>query len=139
MLQIFGGTYLLWLGVDALRHRHAHARAMTEREETRPTNAHIVRQGFTVGILNPKSLIFFTAVFPHFVTRSSGDVTGQLVLLGCVFSVMAFCSDGTWGLIAGTAREWLAGSPTRLVVLRSIGGCVMCALGVLILVSAATS
>jgi threonine/homoserine/homoserine lactone efflux protein len=49
---------------------------------------------------------------------------------------MAFFSDGTWGLIAGTAREWLSGSPTRLVVLRSIGGGVMCALGVLIVVSA---
>jgi threonine/homoserine/homoserine lactone efflux protein len=58
------------------------------------------------------------------------------VIFGVIFSVMAFCSDGTWGLIAGTAREWLSGSPTRLVVLRSIGGGVMCALGVLIVVSA---
>ena len=78
-----------------------------------------------MGVLNPKSLVFFAAVFPHFVNRSSGDVTLQLVVLGCIFSVMAFCSDGTWGLIAGTAREWLSGSTSRLVVLRTIGGCVM--------------
>ena len=139
VLQLAGGLYLLWLGIDALRHRHAHAQAMTQREQTRPANAHIVRQGFTVGVLNPKSLIFFAAVFPHFVDRTKGSVTVQLVIFGCVFSVMAFCSDGTWGLIAGTAREWLSGSPRRLVALRVIGGCVMCALGVLIMLSAIIS
>lgn len=139
VLQLCGGAYLLYLGADALRHRHAHARAMTEREDHRPSNAHIVRQGFTVGILNPKTLIFFAAVFPHFVTRSRGNVTLQLIIFGCIFCFIAFCLDSAWGLIAGTAREWLSGSNHRLVVLRSIGGGVMLALGVLIIVSASLS
>jgi threonine/homoserine/homoserine lactone efflux protein len=139
VLQIAGGLYLLYLGSDALRHRHEHAHAMTQREAVRPNPSRIVRQGFVVGLLNPKSLVFFAAVFPHFVDRAEGRITAQLVIFGVIFSVMAFCSDGTWGLIAGTAREWLAGSPTRLVVLRSIGGGVMCALGILIVVTALTS
>ena len=138
-LQIAGGAYLIWLGIGAFRHRHAHAMAMAKREGERPRNATIVRQGFTVGILNPKSLVFFAAVFPHFVDASKGNVTVQLLVFGLIFSVMAFCSDGTWGLIAGTAREWLADSPGRLVTLRTIGACVMMGLGVLILVSAITS
>ena len=99
----------------------------------------MIRQGFTVGVLNPKSLVFFVAVFPHFVNRSKGHVTVQLLLFGAIFSVMAFCSDGTWGLIAGTAREWLASSPGRLVAMRVTGACVMMTLGLLILVSAITS
>jgi len=136
VLQLAGGCYLLYLGVDALRHRHEHARAMTQREATLPRGTLIVRQGFTVGILNPKSLVFFAAVFPHFVNRARGHITTQLVIFGLIFGVMAFCSDGTWGLVAGSAREWLADSPQRLVTLRSIGGCVMCLLGLLILVSA---
>ena len=139
VLQIAGGCYLLWLGFDALRHRHAHAQAMTQREEHRPSNATIVRQGFTVGVLNPKSLVFFAAVFPHFVDRAKGHVTYQLLLFGVIFSVMAFLSDGTWGMIAGSAREWLADSPHRLVVLRTVGACVMMTLGVIIVVSAITS
>jgi len=136
ILQLAGGLYLLWLGVEALRHRHAHAQAMAKRENVRPSNLHVVRQGFTVGVLNPKSLIFFAAVFPHFVDRTKGNVTIQLLIFGALFSVMAFVSDGTWGLIAGTAREWLSGSPTRLVVLRTVGACVMMTLGVLIVSSA---
>jgi threonine/homoserine/homoserine lactone efflux protein len=139
VLQLAGGLYLLWLGYEALRHRHEHAKAMAKREASRPSNLHVVRQGFTVGVLNPKSLVFFAAVFPHFVDTSKGNDTLQLVIFGCIFSVMAFCSDGTWGLIAGTAREWLSGSESRLVALRTVGGCVMCALGLLIVTSAMTS
>jgi threonine/homoserine/homoserine lactone efflux protein len=139
VLQLAGGCYLLWLGYEALRHRHEHAKAMASREAMRPSNMHIVRQGFTVGVLNPKSLVFFAAVFPHFVDTTKGNDTLQLVIFGCIFSVMAFCSDGTWGLIAGTAREWLSGSASRLVALRMVGGCVMCALGTLIVVSALSS
>lgn len=139
VLQLAGGLYLLWLGSSAFRHRHAHAQAMTEREAERPSSLHVVRQGYVVGLLNPKSLIFFAAVFPHFVNRSAGDVTGQLLLLGGLFSVLAFCSDSTWGVIAGTAREWLSGSTARLVVLRTIGACVMMALGLIIVVGAIIS
>jgi threonine/homoserine/homoserine lactone efflux protein len=139
VIQLVGGCYLLWLGYGAFRHRREHAAAMTRREGTRPSSVHVVRQGFVVGILNPKSLVFFAAVFPHFVNRSSGDVTVQLLLLGVIFSVLAFCSDSTWGIIAGSAREWLSGSPTRLVVLRTIGASVMITLGLVIVVSAITS
>jgi threonine/homoserine/homoserine lactone efflux protein len=136
VIQVAGGCYLLWLGLDALRHRQAHARAMVQREDVRPSKLKVVRQGFTVGVLNPKAMVFFDAVFPHFVSRSKGDVTVQLLLLGAIFSVMAFFSDSTWGYIAGSARDWFARSEGRLVVMRTIGGCVMLTLGVLILVSA---
>ncbi len=136
-LQVAGGLYLIWLGVGAWRHRHAHARAMAEREATRPSSLHVVRQGFTVGILNPKSLVFFAAVFPHFVDSTRGSDTVQLLTFGVIFSILAFCSDSTWGVIAGTAREWLATSPSRLVAMRATGACVMMVLGLLILLSAA--
>lgn len=139
VLQLAGGCYLIWLGVEAFRHRHAHALAMTQREGTRPAKAQVVRQGFVVGILNPKSLVFFAAVFPHFVDATKGNTTVQLLIFGCIFSVMAFMSDSTWGIIAGTAREWLSDSARRLVVLRTTGACVMMTLGALILVSALTS
>jgi threonine/homoserine/homoserine lactone efflux protein len=139
VLQILGGCYLLWLGSDAMRHREEHAEAMTKRESQRPPRLRVIRQGFMVGVLNPKALVFFVAVFPHFVNRSQGHITVQLLIFGAIFSVMAFCSDGTWGFIAGSAREWLANSPARLVAMRVTGACVMMTLGLLILVSAITS
>ena len=135
-IEVAGGCYLLWLGTDALRHRRAHAAALAHQEPTRPGTASVVRQGFVVGLLNPKALVFFVAVFPHFVNRAKGSATVQLLVLGCVFAAIAVVCDGGWGLGAGTARERLMGSPKVLVALRTVGGLVMLGLGTLVLVSA---
>jgi len=136
LLQLAGGSYLVYLGIDAFRHRRSHANAMVSQVGSRPRVLVTIKQGFVVGVLNPKSLIFFTAVFPHFVDRSRGHVTAQLLLYGTVFSVMAFISDGTWGFIAGTAREWLSADPKRLITMRVVGACVMTTLGLLVAGSA---
>jgi threonine/homoserine/homoserine lactone efflux protein len=135
-IEVAGGCYLLWLGVDALRHRRAHAEAMQGREDVRPSRATAVRQGFVVGLLNPKALVFFVAVFPHFVTPASGHVTLQLLTLGAVFAGIALVSDGAWGLGAGAARDRLLGAPRVLVWLRTAGGTVMLGLGALIIATA---
>lgn len=136
VLQVAGGIYLLYLGGHAWQHREAAALAMTNQSGAAPTAVAIVRQGFIVGILNPKSLVFFGAVFPHFVDRVIGNETRQLILFGCIFAVLAFFSDGTWGLIAGTARTWLSTNRRRIVRMRIVAAAVMVALGVLIIVSA---
>lgn len=136
LLQLAGGSYLVYLGFDAYRHRHEHANAMVSNVGARPGTLATIRQGFVVGVLNPKSLIFFTAVFPHFVDRSRGHVTVQLMVFGTVFAIMAFLSDGTWGFVAGTAREWLSADPRRLIAMRVTGACVMTTLGLLVAGSA---
>jgi threonine/homoserine/homoserine lactone efflux protein len=56
--------------------------------------------------------------------------------MGLVFCILAFISDGTWGLLAGTARQWLATDARRLESLRAFGGVAMITLGVLVLISA---
>jgi threonine/homoserine/homoserine lactone efflux protein len=53
-----------------------------------------------------------------------------------VFCVLAFISDGTWGLLAGTARAWLETDNRRLERLRGTGGTIMILLGVAVLISA---
>jgi threonine/homoserine/homoserine lactone efflux protein len=63
-----------------------------------------------------------------------GKITLQLILLGAIFSLLALALDGTWGLLAGTARTWLATNVQRIVILRSIGGTVMIVLGILVLI-----
>lgn len=135
-VQVLGGFYLVYLGVDAIRHSKIHAEDMVNQGEVRPTALQSARDGFWVGALNPKGLVFFAAILPQFLDRGSSNVTSQLVLMGATFSVLAFFSDGSWGLIAGTVREWMATSPRRLVTMRRIGGVVMTALGIFTLASA---
>ena len=136
-VQVIGGFYLIYLGIDAVRHSKIHAEDMVNQGEIRPSAFRSARDGFWVGALNPKGLVFFAAILPQFLDRDSGNITAQLVLMGATFSVLAFFSDGSWGLIAGTVRQWMATSPSRLVTMRRIGGLVMMTLGIFTLISAA--
>ena len=135
-VQWGGGLYLIYLGIDAIRKRAVHASDMTSQGPIGPTPLQSIRDGFWVGVLNPKAIVFFAAVLPQFVDIDSSQVTTQLLFLGLTFCVLAFISDGTWGLLAGTARNWLAKSNSRLERLRSFGGLVMITLGGAILYSA---
>lgn len=134
-VQWAGGLYLIYLGVDAIRKRNEHSNQMLEEGSSgAPSAIRIIRDGFVVGILNPKGIVFNAAVTPQFIDRGSGNVVMQLILLGAIFALLAFFCDGTWGLLAGTARNWLATNLSRIIFLRIVGGIVMIILGVLILI-----
>jgi threonine/homoserine/homoserine lactone efflux protein len=135
-VQWGGGGYLVYLGISAIKARKIAAADMKSQGSVVPTFWRSARDGFWVGALNPKGLVFYAAVLPQFVDIDRGNVTGQLLLLGALFSLLAFISDGSWGLLAGTARTWLASDEKRLELLRVIGGCVMIILGLLVIASA---
>ena len=138
-IQWGGGLYLMYLGIEAIRQRKIHAEDMRNQGDIAPGVARSMRDGFWVGALNPKGLVFYAAVLPQFVDREKGNVALQLIFLGAVFSILAFISDGTWGLLAGTARQWLATDANRLEKLRAAGGIVMIILGISVLISAIVS
>ncbi|MFI8631431.1 LysE family translocator [Microbacterium sp. NPDC077663] len=125
-IKVVGAIYLVYLGVQAIRHRRHRA------EQGRPTAASTVtllRQGFVVGLTNPKTIAFFVAVLPQFVARDAGPIWAQLLLLGLIFQVIALVCDSTWALAAGTARAWFGRSPRRLSALSGTGGILMIGLG----------
>ena len=138
-VQWGGGLYLMYLGIDAIKHRKVHAADMTNQGNTEPTALRSMRDGFWVGALNPKAIVFYAAVLPQFIDRDRGQITAQLIVLGAIFSTLAFISDGSWGLLAGTARAWLANDPSRLEKLRATGGSIMIILGLSVLFFAIVS
>ncbi|WP_221356818.1 LysE family translocator [Streptomyces beigongshangae] len=129
VLKFAGALYLVYLGVQTWRHRRE--LAVTDAQQRPPMNVwRIVRQGFVVGVSNPKGFLIFSAVLPQFVDRSAGHVTLQLLLLGVVCAAVALVSDSAWGLLAGTARSWFRGSSRRLSAIGAVSGTVMVGLGV---------
>jgi threonine/homoserine/homoserine lactone efflux protein len=128
VLKLTGACYLIFLGVQAIRHRRSLAEALGAEVE-RKTAVRIVIDGFTVGVTNPKVIVFFAAMLPQFVDRQSGHVPMQILVLGASFAGIALISDSTWALAAGTVRSWLASSPRRLALLGGTGGVAMIAIG----------
>lgn len=136
VVQILGGLYLMYMGYDAIKHSSMHAEDMTQQGDIRPGKWKSMRDGFWVGALNPKGMVFFAAILPAFADEKKGHITSQLILMGAIFSLLAFFSDGAWGVLAGTIRNWLATEMKRLVRMRITGGCVMTLLGLFTIYSA---
>ena len=131
VIKLAGAVYLAFLGVQAIRHRRSMAEALAARvTPVRPLRA--IRDGFVVGVANPKTIVFFVAGLPEFTTTAPGHlpVPAQMLILGALFPVIALVLDTAWAAIAGTARQWLVGSPRRLALIGGTGGLVMIGLGV---------
>ena len=125
-IKLLGAGYVVWLGVQAIRHRSDARRAMADATPVR--RGHPVRIGFTVGATNPKTIVFFVAFLPQFIDPT-GPIALQTMVLGLVFGLMAMASDSMWALAAGTARTWFATKPTRLDTLSATVGTMMIGLG----------
>lgn len=158
IVKILGAGYLVYLGVQGIRHRrngnevpedpsasHADDRSASLDADAAvdPETAaasfvpagrelsyrSMFMQGLIVGISNPKTIIFFVAALPQFVSIEAGHVPLQMIVLGLLFQALALFSDGSWAFIAGTARSWFARSPRRMSRIRGIGGGMLIGLG----------
>ena len=135
-IQWAGGAYLIYLGYAAIAASRVDAQGLQKTEGSKPSFFTSLKNGFWVGVLNPKSIVFFAAILPQFVDQEKNNVTAQLLLLGAIFAAIAMISDGSYGLLAGTVRSWLAGDVKRLIFMRRFGGVVMIGLGVFTIFSA---
>lgn len=134
IVKLGGAAYLIFLGIQAIRHRQKLAEMLGSRIENKSV-ARVMADGFVVGIGNPKAIVFFAAVLPQFVDRPAGQVPQQMLLLGAIFAGIALLSDSGWALVAGSARAWFGRSPRRLELIGGTGGLVMIGIGATLAVS----
>jgi threonine/homoserine/homoserine lactone efflux protein len=128
VIKLAGAAYVVYLGIQAVRHRRSLTAALNVDIEQK-TTGQLLRDGFIVGVTNPKAIVYFAAVLPQFADRSAGPVPLQLLLLGAVFIAIALVSDSVWAIAAGTARAWFARSPRRLELVGGTGGIAMIGIG----------
>lgn len=129
VVKFAGAAFLVYLGIQAIRHRNDAAQPVGE---IKPIGA--VRnffEGAFVGLTNPKTIVFFLAILPQFVEPSSGTALGvQMLALGGIFVTLCVIFDSGYALAAGAARTWFGRSPQRLSNLGVAGGVAMIGLGV---------
>lgn len=128
MIKIGGIAYLIYLGVQAIRHRKRDAAPSEEGAYPRGLGK-ALGQAFIVGATNPKTLAILTAALPQFVDPAAGATWAQLLVFGLTFWVLALVTDSAWALSAGAARDWFARSAKRREALSASGGAMMIALG----------
>jgi len=130
-VKLAGALYLVFLGIQAIRHRRSLASAMSAAAGARD-GWRALRDGLVVGVTNPKTYILFGAILPQFVNRGAGNVPGQMLLLALVSVLIGLVCDSTWGLAASGVRAWFARSPRRYALVGGAGGLAMIGVGVTI-------
>ena len=133
-LKLAGGAYLIYLGVRTFRQRKSLAAAIATPVAPR-SDRRAFLEGATVGVTNPKPVVFLAAILPQFARQTAGHVPLQILVLGAVFAAVAVVSDTIWAVAAGGFRTWFSRSPRRLELVGGAGGVAIIAVGAGLLIS----
>jgi len=135
VIKFVGAAYLVFLGVQAIRHRRKVTEALSAGIPTVLPSRRALRDGFVVGVTNPKVIVFLVVALPQFTDPAAGSVPLQMLVLGALFPAIALVMDSVWALLASTARAWFSRSPRRLEMVGGTGGLMMIGLGATIAVT----
>lgn len=120
-----GVVYLVWTGLRTL----VTVPPAVEDDSRHVNRALVFRQGIWVNALNPKTALFFLAIFPQFVDPAAEHATLQSLLLAAVFVAMATVFNSGWVLAASAMRAVLMCGRAVYVMRRWVSGSLFVALG----------
>ncbi|CAB3700170.1 LysE family translocator [Achromobacter pestifer] len=131
VLKVAGAAYLIYMGL-----RHLLGRAHIAPPETASTG--VTRRGGQlyleatfVAAMNPKPILFFTALFPQFLNAHESLLPQFFALTG-IFMAMSMVSLLTYGTLAHRARRLLR-QPRIVVWLNRLVGSIFVAFGLALL------
>ena len=127
LVRYAGAAYLVWIGIQALRHRSSFS---IEGDREKRALATIYRQSVIGNMLNPKVTLFFLAFLPQFVDAQAGHVGWQMALLGVMFMVQTFVFFGAVAIVSGWIGDWVRRKPAIGERLNVFAGITFIALGI---------
>lgn len=127
VMKFVGAGFLVYLGIRAiLTRKQPIDLSLDGNVKTRK----VLTDSFVVGITNAKTIVFFVATMPQFINPEFGNVPIQMLLLGAIFLVIGTLSDLVYAFAAGSAREWLVNSESRIAAVRAAGGVAIAGVGI---------
>lgn len=133
VLKVAGGLYLLWLGIQAIRHARTGG-ALPAGATPSESAVRLFAKGLVANAINPKVILFFLAFLPQFVDGARGHTGWQIAQLGLVFTLVSALVFAAIGGFAGAIGERLARNPMLGAWLDRVAGGIFVALGAKLLV-----
>jgi threonine/homoserine/homoserine lactone efflux protein len=127
LLKWAGAVYLVYLGVRLIRSAPAGGEVLPQANDITP--ARVFRHTAAVTALNPKSIAFFIAFVPQFVTAQSA-LLPQFTVLVVAFVTLAALNALAYALAADRLRRVIA-RPGIIAWITRAGGGALIAMGVL--------
>jgi threonine/homoserine/homoserine lactone efflux protein len=127
LIKSMGGLYLVYLGIRLLRGA-GKSLALQSGEIRASAPRKLFGNAFIVTALNPKSIVFFIALLPQFISPAY-PAGPQLWILGVTFVVLATIGATSYALFATSLRHILA-TPRAQKAYGYLGGGLLCAAGI---------
>jgi threonine/homoserine/homoserine lactone efflux protein len=124
-LKWIGAAYLVWLGIKLWR---AGGALNAEPRTSAASAAKMLGHAWLVTALNPKSLTFFVAFLPQFMSPHA-DFATQMLVFESTFLVLAFANAFGYALVASRARNFVR-SPRAIGIVNKVGGSCLIGAGV---------
>lgn len=119
-IKLFGALYLIYLGFNMLRSSGKLVKGEAANQESLTK---LATRGFLILWSNPKTLLFFGAFIPQFVTTGE-PAFSQIMLLGLIFLTIATVLDSLYAILAGSAGKALSQKRVKFLS-RFSGGILM--------------
>lgn len=126
VLKWIGALYLIYLGVNLFRSQPEQKQLY--RTPATVSQTSLLRSAYVVTALNPKSIVFFVAFMPQFVSSGEGTLI-QLVILGSTFLFLATVNAAVYALFAGQMCEIMQNTKIQKIFNRC-GGTALVGAGV---------
>jgi threonine/homoserine/homoserine lactone efflux protein len=127
--KLVGAGYLIFLGIKQWRTQsNVFTQAAHVAVPGQDSHGRLFRQGLGIALTNPKAILFFSALFPQFI-RPQQAVAPQFMILTGTFMSFSFVVLMSYGLLAHTARTWLA-CGHRATWFNRVSGSIFLVLGV---------
>ncbi|MEW2175152.1 LysE family translocator [Streptomyces sp. NPDC005406] len=136
LVELAGGLYLAWLAVTSIRSARNTTRNTTMKAPETPPEGQVLRRAALANLLNPKTVLFFSAFLPRFTTPERGHLWLQLLILGLIFLTTGLIWDGLIGLCAGRLGQTLTQSPRTAALVNLAAGVTFIALAAFLLTDA---
>ncbi|MEN4739066.1 LysE family translocator [Pantoea agglomerans] len=132
-IKYIGASYLIFLGGNMLLATFIRKKDRGDAvpRNTRRVSAYrLLSRGFITTLTNPKVLLFFISFFPQFVTPEGDQHAASFLLLGLTYAFIAFLTDVTFAIFAGSTAGAVAGNRKLQNLLDRIVGATFIALGI---------
>ncbi len=127
ILKIIGALYLIYLGVKLFFKKELALHIKKELHTRNINYFKIFKTGFLVAVTNPKPILFFTAIFPLFMSPNY-SLMGQFFIMTFTFLAISICSLLFYGYIATRFKAWFTDAKS-LSMFNKITGSLFIAMG----------
>jgi len=98
LIKWVGVAYLVYIGI-----MHLSDALYSTRSKNNLTTSSTFSRGFYVSLTNPKTILFFSAFLPQFVS-SSETYTYQILILSCMFLLLAVALDSGYAILSAKLK-----------------------------------